>query len=74
MVNVRCHAFTLAEAIATYTYPLDTNQTWSSVNPGPVALDAERRAEEAARLIDAAATAYVKAVDDFEATAKVKIA
>lgn len=32
-----------------------------------------RRAEEAAGLIDAVASAYVKTVDDFEATAKVKI-
>lgn len=73
LLPLRAQAMALAECIATLTYPVDRNPAWSTVDPGLGARDAERRAAEAARLINAAAAAYVEAIDDFDSTANSRI-
>ena len=73
LVDMRVLATELAGAIVRYTYADDTNPQWATVNPGFGALDANRRAEEAAHLINAAANTYVSSVDEFERIAKVHI-
>lgn len=72
-INLRASANELAEAIAINTYPVDTNLSWSTPHPGSNALNADERALEAGKLLNAAATNYVAAVDSFEQIAKVKI-
>ncbi len=73
LINLRASANELAEAIAINTYPVDTNLSWSTPHPGSNALNADERALEAGKLLNAAATNYVAAVDSFEQIAKVKI-
>jgi len=73
LIYLRARANELAEVIAVNTYPVDTNLSWSTPHPGSNALNADERALESGKLLNAAATAYVAAVDDFEQVAKVKI-
>lgn len=73
LIALRDRANELAEVLAVNTYPVDTNISWSTPHPGANALNADDRALEAGKLINAAATAYVAAVDDFEQVAKVRI-
>lgn len=73
LIILRARANELADAIAVNTYPVDTNPSWSTPNPGASALYADNRALEAAKLLNSAATAYVAAVDEFERVAKVRI-
>tara|TARA_R110000868_G_scaffold35458_6_gene127105 strand:+ start:892 stop:1671 length:780 start_codon:yes stop_codon:yes gene_type:complete len=72
-LDLRSKASKLVIGIETYTYPLGGDMSRLTVDPGLDAHNPEKRAEGAANLLNADATAYVSAVDAFEQVAKARI-